>query len=207
MPTPLPVITNGFKLANHYHSDDATFVNTYWCRTADPSDAAQVGADFIVAYDNVSLAPTMRSLHSEDITFDQVEVTPLDGSSPTVSVARSPGVAGLGVSPMAAAQAALIITWETGIRGRNRRGRSFLAGVPNASLESGGARWGTAIIADALDWVQNFINVLADSSASPITLLVVSQHSVAGPHNQAIFGFIPRTGVGTQRRRTERNNP
>lgn len=204
---PLPIIADAARIANLYHSGDATFVNTYWVHsTAGGATAAQFAADFIDAYDNTSSAPTMRSLHSSDITLDGVEVTLLDGVTPTLHFARGAGIHGAGVSPMAAAQASLIITWETGIRGRNNRGRTFLAGVPNASLEAGGARWGTAIIADADLWVTNFMNALLDEPTG-LELLVVSQRSETGPSHHPVLTFVSRQGVGTQRRRTERNNP
>src|SRR5215831_12516697 len=136
MSTPLPVITNGWRLAHNYGTADATFTNVYWFITGD----ATVGSSF-----------SMKALHSSNVTFLSCDVTALDGISPTVNVPYSSGVHGGGASPAVAANSALVVTWETGARGRSNRGRSFLAGMPGASLETGGAQWGTAILTDAAD--------------------------------------------------------
>lgn len=147
----------------------------------------------------------MKSLHSTDITFVSVDVTALDGVSPSVETLYSSGVHGSGGSPMAAANASLVITWVSDERGRSNRGRSYLAGMPNGSLEAGGARWGTALIADAQDAVASFFEGLTSSGVSSnYDLLVVSQHAASGPHHRLVGEGLPRVKVGSQRRRTQR---
>jgi hypothetical protein len=204
--TPLPVITDGFRLAHEYHSSDATFVNVFWLLAGGSATPADVGAVFIAAYATIGSSFSMKSLHSSDITFDKCVVTPLDGVTPSVEVPYSSGVHGGGVAGAVAANSAFIITWLTGERGRNHRGRSFLGGCPSASLEVGGARWGSSIIADALDAAGGFTSGLLAGTPS-LDLLVVSQHSVAGPGHLTVSDWTPRAGVGTQRGRTERAHP
>lgn len=203
MAIPLPVITNGFRLAHNYATVDGKFTNVFWLLSADTTDAVSVGTVFIDAYQNVTGSFSMKSLHSSDVTFGSCDVTPLDGSSPTANVPYSAGVHGGGSSPCSAANSCLVITWETGIRGRNHRGRSFLGGIPAASLESGAARWGAGLITDANDAVDGFINGLAGGDPS-LQLLVVSQRAESGPSHHIFDSALPRRKVGSQRRRTER---
>jgi hypothetical protein len=120
-----------------------------------------------------------------------------------VNVPYSSGVHGGGASPAVAANSALVVTWETGARGRSNRGRSFLAGMPGASLETGGARWGTAILTDAADAIDGFLTALAGTDPG-MNLQVVSQHSELGPHHRPVNEGLARQKVGSQRRRTER---
>lgn len=206
MATPLPIITDGFRVTNIYGSDDAQFTNTYWVQSGTTVTPTALGSAFIDAYDNNTGGSTMRALHSSSITLHSVDVTALDGVTPTVNVPRAAGVHGTGVANAAAANAALVITWLTGIRGRAARGRTFLGGLPASSMEDGGGLWSTAILTDALDWVQNFLDAIVGHD---LQLLMVSQRSTETPglHVHPITDFTPRAGVGTQRGRTERNKP
>lgn len=206
MPTPLPIITNGFRLANLYHSADATFVNVFWLVAAGPVDSVSVANDFMETYDDTAAFSSPSTLQSSDITLDAVEVTPLDGTSDTLLQQRDAITHGTGTSPMTAANAALVVTWLTGARGRSNRGRTFFGGIPAASLEAGSARWSTALITDANIAMQNWINALA-STDSNLTLQVVSQRAESSPHHRSIFAFTPRRGLGTIRGRTERTKP
>lgn len=203
MPIPLPVITNGWRVAHNYKTVDGTFTNVFWMVSADATDDVSVATVFIDAYDTVGTSFKMRSLHSSDVTFVSVVTTALDGSSPSVETLYASGVHGTGTSPASAANSCLVITWESGIRGRANRGRSFLGGIPAASLESGSARWGTGLITDANDAIDGFTNGLGGGDPS-LTLLVVSQRAAAGPGHHNVFQGIPRAKIGTQRRRTER---
>lgn len=203
MTTPLPVIDNAFRLAHEYHTADTTMANIFWLLADGLADPGDVGSEFISAYAHVGSSFSMKSLHSSDVTFDKVVVTPLDGVSPTREVAYSAGVHGTGTSPAAAANAALVITTLSDQRGRAHRGRWFLGGMPAASLETGGARWGTSLITDALDALGGFVTGLA-AGVNSLQLLVVSQHAAAGPSHRLVGDFTPRHRVGTQRGRTER---
>lgn len=201
---PLPVITNGFRVAHNYKTSDGTFTNVYWLLASSATNGTVIGNGFISAYGHVGSSFSMKALHSSDVTFVSVEVTPLDGVTPSTVVAYSAGVHGGGATPAAAANAALIITWQTDERGRAHRGRSFLGAVPAASVEGGSARWGTAIITDALDAVSGFFAGLSAISPS-CELMVVSQRAAAGPGHRLVGAGLPRTEIGSQRRRTERN--
>ena len=203
---PLPIITDGFKVENLYHSDDATFANIYWLQYNAATTPADVGADFITAYDTGATTPTLKALHSSSVTFDGVNVTALDGVTPTEFVARGAGVAGGGAALCASANAAMVITLLTGQRGRARRGRLFLGGCPASSMHDGGGLWSTALVADAQSWYSNFYDNLINTGYQP---LMVSQRSeeIPGDHFYPITAWTARQGVGTQRGRTERNKP
>jgi hypothetical protein len=204
--TPLPIIENGYRVAHNYHSGDATFTNVFWL-TADPSATEQDVADtFQLWYFDTSAGPTIASLQSQDLTFDSTEVTKLDGVTPTLVAPYTTVQHGLVLSQMAAANASFIISWETGVRGRSNRGRTFFAGGPSASLETGSARWSSAFLSDMNSWIPTWLSNMA-AATFPLFLMVVSQHSELGPHHNPVTGFVARQGIGTQRRRTEREKP
>jgi len=203
----LPLITDAFRLAHLYHSADATFVNVYWLLSPDADTEEDVALAFFDAYQNAGPSSfTLNKMHSEDILFDGAQVTKLDGTSPTVVVPYPSMTQGGTTSTMTSAQACLVITWTTGERGRDRRGRSFLGGIPAASLETGRGRWNSALVTDAEDALIGWFDGLAGGSPS-ITQLVVSQHGPDPGSFRTCNSGIPRQGIGTQRRRTERNKP
>jgi len=206
VPTPLPVISNGFRIAHRYHSADASFVNVFWVVAAASATTSTIATGFRNAYQNIGSSFAMINLQSSDITYDATDITPLDGVTPTDPIAYPSTTHGSAGAGMAAANAALVITWLTGARGRNNRGRSYIAGIPQAGIETGSGRWSGATIADALDAASGFINGLFIQTPS-MDLVVVSQHSVHGPGHRAVTDWTPRAGIGTQRRRTERNKP
>jgi hypothetical protein len=189
------------------HSADATFVNVYWLLAGNPGDPTVMATDFFDSYDTAGgSGSSMRHLQSQDLQLDGADITLLDGVTPTVQVLRASTTHGAVLTQSSSANSSLVLTWETGIRGRSNRGRTFLPGIPSASLETGSARWSSALITDANLWVANFIAAL-NASTSNLQLLVVSQHAAGGPHHHPVTDFIPRQGVGTQRRRTERAKP
>jgi hypothetical protein len=206
MPTPLPVISDGFRVAHVMHSNDATFANVFWFITDGTVNDGDVAAGFMDAYFDISSGPTIASLQSQDLTMDGVEVIALDGISESHFFPYATTKHGLVLSQAAAANACLVLTWLTGVRGRSHRGRTFLPGCPNASLESGSGRWSSALITDAATWIQTWFDNLAGEPGN-LLLAQVSQRAVDSPHHAAVTGFIPRQGIGTQRRRTERQKP
>ena len=207
VPAPLPIINDSFRLAHFMHSADASFINVYWLRSDSFTDEATMAADFFDAYDTGGgLGSSMRHLQSQDLQLDGAEVTLLDGVSPSVFVNRGSTTHGAVTTQSSAANAALVITWLTGKRGASRRGRTYLPGIPSASLETGSARWSSALVTDAQSWIPNFIGALFNGP-SVLTLLQVSQHAADSPHHDDIIDFRPNQGIGTQRRRTERTKP
>jgi len=200
------VISNGWRLAHKYHSADATFVNVFWLLSSAASDEEDLFDCFSAAWSHAGSSFAMINMQSSDIHYDGADITKLDGMSPTVFVPYDSSTSGAAGAGMVAAQAALVITWNTGERGRNNRGRSYIAGLPQAALETGSARWANSTIADAQDAVGGFLTGLTTGSPAA-QLLVVSQHSVHGPSHLFVLSGTPRQGLGTQRRRTERTHP
>lgn len=188
------------------HSNDATFANIFWF-LADPAmTEVDVANTFQDEYFDIGSGSTIASLQSQDLTMDRVEVTGLDGISTTFVQPYGTVKHGLVLSQASAANAALVITWSTGIRGRANRGRTYLPGIPSASLESGSGRWNSALITDANAWINNWITNMANA-VNPLTLMQVSQRAASSPHHAPVTSFTPRQGIGTQRRRTERQKP
>lgn len=201
--TPLPIIPGGFRLANNYKTQDAKFTNVFWLIATPGSHAADVADDFQHAY-TTGTSFKMLSLHSVDVTMVNCQVTPLDGASPTEVVPWPSSTDGTGVGVAAAANACFVLTLQTANRGRNKRGRTYLGGCPQASLEAGSARWSPAFIADANIATSDFLIQLSLGSTGA-DLYVVSQHSAAGPSNSLVTVMRANSYVGSQRRRTERN--
>lgn len=74
-------------------------------------------------------------LQSSPYNVGTTEVLPLDGVTPTNVFATSViGAAGTGGGNPLPVALAYGITWQTGIRGRSKRGRSFIPGVDNSRV-------------------------------------------------------------------------
>lgn len=197
----LPIISGVYRLANNYTCGEGTFTNIWWLDVGASVDPEGLGNDFIDAY-TYSTTPSMKALHSSAVTFVDVVVTPLDGTSSSQTVQYGAGVHGTGTTPPVSAQTAGIITWETGDRGRSNRGRTYLGGLPAGLLDSDGARWSTSFTTDANSWIPTFVDrLLNHSSSGSVGLDVVSiKNGTAKP----IVSWTPRRYTGTIRRRAER---
>jgi hypothetical protein len=202
VPTPLPIITNGFRVAHEYHSAAASFVNVFWTLASVTSTAFQVGTDWNTAWDAGGAGGILHAF-SADMTYDGCTVTPLDGVSPSTIVNRASPSHGAGGSPMAPANVSLIVTWRSGTRGRAYRGRTYFAGVPNAAINAGGATWNASTISLITGQVTTWLAALAATPSSQ-ELLCVSQHAASSPHHSLMQTWLVRPYLGTQRRRTER---
>lgn len=206
MPTPLPIITRGYRVANNMQTDDGTCTNVFWLTAGDGENETTVAEAFQRLYFDVSDGPTIASLQSSNIQMINTEVTALDGTTPSVVLPYPALSVGLVVGQSAPINAALVITWTTGKRGIAHRGRTFLPGIPSASLETGSGRWNTALITDAENWIQTWLDNML-GAPEELALMVVSQHAATSPTHDPVTGFTPRQGIGTQRRRTERQRP
>ncbi len=123
----LPVITDAFLITQHLNADTVHPMINRFCvlNTAGVMLSTDV-ANFALSYKNRFL-PNMSS----DQVMGNTDVLPLDGTSSTTSwTTASAGSAGGNASgtdlPEACAQ---VITWQTGVRGRSHRGRTYLPGV------------------------------------------------------------------------------
>lgn len=206
MATPLPVITRGFRVANNMQTADGTCTNVFWLTAGVGMNENDVALGFQRVYFDVTAGPTIASLQSSNLQMINTEVTALDGTTPTIVVPYPALSVGLVVGQSAPINCALVLTWTTGQRGIAHRGRTFLPGIPSASIETGSGRWNSALIADATTWIQTWLDNML-SAPEELALMVVSQHAATSPTHDPVTGFTPRQGIGTQRRRTERQKP
>jgi len=197
---PLPVLTDVWRIANHYTCGEANFVNI-WNMQDDGSspDSSQVAAAFIAAYDQASPS-SMRALHSSAVTLGEVEVTPYDGATPTAVFQRAAGVHGTGATPPVAAQVAGILSIQSTRRGPRGRGRHYIGGLPAGLLDADGARWGTSWVTDANSWYGNFETTLLAGSPGLQPVVVSLVHSDF--HQELLM--TPRRGIGTIKKRAAR---
>lgn len=196
---PLPVLTNCFRVANNYTCGEASFANIWNFQAAGASDPNDVAANFIASYDQSSPS-SMRALHSSAVTLGAVEVTPYDGSTPTIVVPRSAGVHGTGTTPPVSAQTAGIITLQSVIRGPRGRGRVFIGGLPAGLLDSDGARWSTSWPTDVTSWFGNFLAAMAGASEGCNLVVVSLKHS----DFHQVMSWEGRRYIGTIKARAER---
>jgi hypothetical protein len=149
----LPVIADTFIVTQHLSPtfSRAPQINRFCVTTSDGIFSAGDAAAFSLIYKNRFL-PIMSS----DIVLGNTDVLPLDGVSSTASyTTASAGSAGGNSSgtdlPNAVAQ---VVAWQTGLRGRSKRGRTYLPGVRS--------------------------NIVSDNRASALTSAAVTALATAG---------------------------
>lgn len=195
----LPVIPNVFKCTFEYSSGEATFVNVFSV-IGEGSTPSSLAAGLMTSFLTFGGHSRIQSLLSSSVSLDRVTVLALDGSSTVEVVDFPPATFGLGAVSPAPANAALIITLLTGARGRSRRGRMFLGGIPRTSIGGDGARWGASIVADAVLWFQEWLDQLATID----TGVALGVLSIKNGDFHVLTSFVPRTYFGSIRARTER---
>jgi hypothetical protein len=203
MPIPLPVITNTFRCA-------LTWLETVSGQTAvNVIHIHNVGAVVTAAdaFDALQDAVTAAMWDSQVTTagVNTVDITPLDGVSaatsfPTGLTAQWSG----GTAGDFAPATSNLIKLQTGLRGRNRRGRVFLPFLAEAQTTKGS--WNLAdrsIVAAA--WEAFRIALTTDA---PVWQFMVAsydrRHAGAGASAVPVSATVAEPALGTQRRRQGR---
>ena len=124
---PLPVITNTFLVTQHYTATNARhdFITRFCIGTADTS-LAQIADDVAD-----QIKANILLMMSSEITLGNTDVLPLDGTSSTSTFTTdSAGSAGgdAAGTPLPYSSC-FLTTWQTGLRGRSKRGRTYWPGV------------------------------------------------------------------------------
>jgi hypothetical protein len=173
----------------HSHFEDAA---------PDAASAADA-ADVLAAAWDTNLMPVF----SNQISFSHVEWVILDTQTAPAGRTGEAGTPGSINHPSIAANAALVITARTALRGRSYRGRTFVAGIPNNFLSN-------AVTVDstyANDLVAGF-QLLQDAMttiASPLSV-VSYQHDgrkTTPAHVETITHFTTDYFIDSQRRRLQ----
>jgi hypothetical protein len=142
----------------------------------------------------------MCHIQTTDTTLLDVTVLPLDGSSASGSSDFSAADNQTGVlsGPTLPPNACGVLTLRTDTRGRSHRGRIYLGGIAQSSLNSNQQTFTTTFVSAAETYAYNFRANLAGESAA--LDLCVASYMLAS--SSLVTSIVARNYVGTQRRRT-----
>jgi hypothetical protein len=179
------------RIVNVFHAHDDT--------GAPDATRAAVLANALAASWDTNLMPVF----SNQISLSHVEWVVLDTQTSPAGRTDEAGTAGAINHPSIAANAALVVTSRTALRGRSYRGRTYVAGIPNNFLAN-------AVTVDstyANDLVAGFALLQASMAAVQATLSVVSyQHNgvrTTPAHVETITHFTTDYYLDSQRRRLQ----
>jgi hypothetical protein len=206
MPIPLPVIPHTFRVALKWSqlATGQTAVNVIHLSNL-TGTAAQ--SDVFEALDDAVTA-AMWDACSANAAVSQVDVTPLDGTSATQTFttgnpARWVGTEAGDFVPATAA----LVKLQTGIRGRQNRGRIFLPFIVESAQVNGALTSGEVATMQPA-WTAFLASLAADSTApGPWALVVASydrKHAGAGAHENPAVAATVEAVLATQRRRQGR---
>lgn len=203
MPIPLPVIPDTFRCALRWTaSGGQTAVNVMHIGTA---VSGKTPLQVFTCLD-AHVTEAMWDTAGGSASIGSVDITKLDGTSATVTFPTgSPAkwsTAGAGdyVPALAA-----ILKLQTGLRGRNHRGRLFLPFVGEANNVNGAMPTAEATAVTAA-WHTFQLAIIADATTS-CDLVVASydrRHAGAGAEATAVSALGMEVTLGTQRRRQGR---
>lgn len=132
----LPVIADVFRVAIvHGTADNKRSVNVINVRTTSGRTPSQVAHDLDLS---VTTLHPFIALHSAyNIDHVKLQVTKLDGVSPTIEATPTDPAWGGGTGGDAVPEAALGMTIRTAKRGRSFRGRLFIGPVSESEINDG----------------------------------------------------------------------
>jgi len=173
---PLPVIVNRYLVFQHWtKSHELHGMGNRFCihDTTAVATTVQIATKVAAVYQ-----ATLLTVMDSDVTMGATDIIPLDGVSSTVtfntaSVGATGGHNTGNAMPNSLAQ---VVAWQTGVRGKSKRGRSFLCSpnddmVTNVEVQ---ALTGTAI-ANLQTQAAAFLSGLFGGAAPALTLEVLSR--------------------------------
>jgi len=114
----------------------------YFRYTGTFNDNTEAVQDTISAWWNTAL----RNHVSTNLVWEELELRDTSVADGRVIIDSSMSSGGAVSSDVEINQAAMTITWQTGLAGRSYRGRSFIPGIASAAGQ--GINWSTAIVAN-----------------------------------------------------------
>lgn len=194
---PLPVIANTFRCALRWETSIAALsaVNVIHIRRA---TAGATAADAFDALDD-EVASAMWNTVGSRWSVSNVDITPLDGSSPTqtftpTTASNWDGNTGGDVAPAVTS----LVKLQTALRGRSFRGRLYLPSPAESQMGDGSLVDGSEVTGTAA-WV-TFANDLV--ARSPSWALVVASYELASA--QQVINLSIGDELATQRKRQDR---
>jgi hypothetical protein len=197
----LPVIPNAFLIAqqtNGHPIEDHPFINRFCVLCTSSADRAAIADAFAAAF-----TASIMGMPSSDVTVGLTEVTPLDGTSTTLTRA-TPSFGTAGAGPLTIRlpwSLAFGITWQSAQRGRSHRGRSYIPGVDGSTVTDSSTRPLKPAFVAALQGAGDAFIAHLVAAAPSMALQVLSRKlGVATP----VISSRANIGVVEQRRRYER---
>ena len=196
MAGPLPVITDTFRCAFKWQSSTGqTAINVLHFTTLAPATAPDV---FEMLQD--TWTRNMTFVVSNTAIINEIDITPLDGTSATFTGATGGGLQWTGSAGGDFVPAlACVVKLQTASRGRSHRGRIFLPFVGEAENVNGVLNAGDVATMQT-DW-NAFLAAVKVDATTPANLMVASYKLALA------FGVVNANveGIGaTQRRRQGR---
>jgi hypothetical protein len=187
---PLPVLTHIFRCAIEWTETSATAVNVFHIDSA-TGTPLQIATAL-----NAEAGGGMFDPISSLWAAQQVEITPLDGTSPSQRFPLTNWVGGGGTDYTPAAS--VVVSLHTNQRGPRGRGRIFLPGIAEGA-QTKGAISGAQAASVAAAW-QEFQDDLVGTS--PSMQMVVASYTHVDTHTLTSISCNPV--LATQRRRQSR---
>jgi hypothetical protein len=191
---PLPVITNTYRVTLDWGLVGGTNPRNvmHFRDTTGGNDAADLFAVLDASATSHMWNPMQSSQHC-----GQLHITPLDGTSPTVSF----NTTGAGWSGEAAGEfcpsVAQVISMKTAVRGRSYRGRVFLGPCCEDTIENGFRASGTGFTNQIAAWPAFHTAV----TATPWEPVVASYKLGTA---ETVTAYLVERTLATQRRRQTR---
>lgn len=202
MTIPLPVITGAYRVALKWVNTSQTAVNVI--HIFEPGGGGASPTAIFTCLDTHVTAGMWGTCAGGAVT--EVDITPLDGVSATASFnTASPSKWSGGTDTDFTPAAAALIKLQTGLRGRDNRGRIYLPWLSEAQVTKGVLN-GTTASDRTANWT-TFASAIAADGTTPCHLAVASYdraHAGAGAHITSIVTLAMEGAIATQRRRQGR---
>ena len=184
----LPIITDVFRVAFNYTGTAGHATNVMHFRNSTDSPAT-IAADI-----DAKVTSTMWSFMPNTSKLDSVDITPLDGVTPTYTLTGINQLGNTDGQPVPAVCA--VLSLRTAVRGRSSRGRLYLPWV-SENVMNAGVLDGTVQGVYAAAWDTFFESMITSGSQ-----IVVASYKLASAED--VINIIANPTVATQRRRQQR---
>jgi hypothetical protein len=186
----LPVIADCFRVTVEWGSQNGVTPRNVFHVSSTSDDVTAIGAAILGAYQEGQ----WTAMHNG---FEQLNlaILPLDGSTATtlIDAVGTPNSTGASTGDMVP-EAALIMSFATGLRGPAHRGRIYIGPVGESEIDSGKIQGDFGATADA--WAA-FQDALIASSPSCALVVASYKHATMAQ----VHTIVGKGDVATQRRR------
>ncbi|MBA0084876.1 MAG: hypothetical protein HRJ53_07765, partial [Acidobacteria bacterium Pan2503] len=159
-PPPFIPVTDCWKVVFKASMSGVNFATVVHVKAPWTSTPLAVATDAAHAW---VTGPGFTQIQTPSITFGNIEVRKVDGSTISSDLTVSPysGSHGAATNGPEAIQVAPIVTWRTGLAGRAYRGRSYIPGAESGNVISTGALWNSTFQSKIQAGANAFLATLA----------------------------------------------